>query len=67
MATRKSTRTKSSNSTSPHFASLAEWKAHFLPEGKFSEPTNAKREDPEQLAIRLVKETLASLRPKAGI
>jgi hypothetical protein len=67
MTTRKQAGRKPRNSPVIQYASLADWRAHFLPDSQAADAANSRREDPEQLAARLVRETLASLRPKTGI
>jgi hypothetical protein len=66
MATRRSTPRRLAVSASDQYGSLADWKASFLPNSSLGESAG-RREDPEQLASRLVKESLDAIRPKVGI
>lgn len=67
MTTRKQGARKPAKAPVTQYASLADWRAHFLPDSQTSDAAASRKEDPEQLAARLVRETLASLRPKTGI
>jgi hypothetical protein len=66
MTTRKRIGKKAVEQVTVQYALLTDWRARFLPNSHASETTTSRKEDPEQLAARLVRETLASLRPKTG-
>ena len=44
------------------FTTFEGWRSHFLPNVHVIDGNGPTREDPEQLAVRLVKETLESFR-----